>query len=219
VPNGADLRLDYQWTPRDTIGGELTPIYIYGIDPPGHVLAEAVQISYSRQLTPNLSARAAGGPLFVQGSSQAFGSINDTSYALSASLSRQIRQSQFFVGFSRAFVVDFLSPSLISNNLSGTAYLPIRAHWIFTGTANYTRDSGQGAYGSEAFYGGTAQLAYQAASRLQLFVRYSLESQDFNQQANLAAYNFVRNQFGGGIRLTLGSASSAGSAVLPGGME
>jgi hypothetical protein len=210
VPSGADLRLDYQWTPRDTIGGELTPIYIYGIDPPGHVLAEAVQISYRRQLTPNLSARAAAGPLFVQGSSPTFGSINDTSYALSASVSRQIRQSQFSVGFNRAFVVDFLSPSLVSNSLSGTAYLPIRRHWIFTGTANYTRDSGQGAYGSEAFYGGTAQLAYQVGARLQLFARYSVQAQDFNQQANLTAYNFVRNQFGGGIRLTLGSATPTG---------
>lgn len=209
VASGADFRLDYQWTPRDTVGTELTPIYIYGIKPSGHLVAETVQGTYTRQLTTTLQARVGAGPLFVQGSSGGTG-LNETSYSVSAGLTRQIRQSQFSGSFSRALLVNFLSPSVLSNSVGFNAYLPIRKNWIFTGAANYTHESGEGAYGSETIYGGTAQIAYQVARNLQLLGRYSIGSQNYEHQGALAQYGFTRNQFGGGLRVNLGSPSNLG---------
>ena len=210
ITTGADLRLDYQWRPRDQIGVEVTPIYIYGLQPSGHVVAETVQATYQRQVTEKLQARVGAGPLFVQGSSPAFGKIQDTSYAINASLSRQIRQSQFAVLFNRAFVVNLLSPAVLSNGLGGSAYIPFQRSWILIGAATYVHDSGTGNYGSANVYGAQAQLAYQLGTKVQLFARYNVLSQNFNRELSTASYGFTRNQIGGGIRFNLGNPTTRG---------
>lgn len=210
VTSGADLRLDYQLTPRDSIGGELTPIYVYGIEPSGHLMAETLQATYQHQLTTTLQAELAAGPIFLQASNPGSSSTNDISYAVNAGLTRQVRQSQFSVAYRRAVLVDLLTSSQLSNGASFSAYLPLRRHWIFTGSANYTRNSGQGQVGSTTIYGGTAQLSYQVARNLQVFGRYSLESEDFNLQPPFGSFDFLRNQFGGGLRINLGSPVNLG---------
>ncbi len=210
VASGADLRLEYQLTPRNLVGGELTPIYIDGLRPGGHEIAEIVQATYQRQLTPTLSARVGAGPLFIQVSSPVFGSAQDTSYAVSALLSRQIRQSQFSLAYNRAFVVNLLSPSIVSNHVSFSTYMPLRSHWILVGTATYTNSSANRGLGSAKLYGGTAQISYQAASKVQIFARYSLLSQNFDRESSLQAYGFTRNQIGGGIRFALGNSTTRG---------
>ncbi len=211
ITSGADLRLDYQLAPKDVIGAEVTPIYIDGLHPSGHVMAETLQATYQRQLTATLQARVGAGPLFVQGSSPVFGRLRDTSYAVSASLSRQIRQSQFAVAFNRAFVVNLLSPAILSNGVNFSAYLPLKRNWILVGAANYVHDSGDSSlYGSADFYGAQAQLAYQLGRKMQLFARYSVISQNFDREVAFQSYGFTRNQIGGGIRFNLGNPTTPG---------
>ena len=192
------------------MGGAITPIYIYGFHPNGHEVAEIVQATYQRQLTPTLSVSAAAGPLFIQASSPVFGSIQDTSYAVNASLSRQIRQSQFAVGYGRAFVVNLLSPAVVSNEVNFSAYQPLRNRWIVVGNATYVHETGSGLYGSANIYGGTGEIAYQVASKMQFFARYSLLSQHFNRETSLQSYGFTRNQIGGGIRFNIGNPITRG---------
>lgn len=210
VTSGADFRVAYQRTERDTIGFAVTPVYLLGFTPAGHEIAETVQGTFARQLTPTLSASVAAGPLFIQSSSPVFGSVQATSYAVNAGLSRQIRQSQFSLTYSRAFMVNFLTPAVVSNGAGFSTYLPLRRNWILLGNATYTHDSGTTNYGTGNIYSGSAELAYQIATKLQLFGRYSLLSQSFAAASGLQAYSFTRNQFTGGIRFNLGNPNTPG---------
>jgi hypothetical protein len=209
--SGADLRLDYQWSPSTTVGAEITPIYIYGLQPHGHEVAETVQATYHRQITATLSARVGAGPLFIQYSSPLFGSLQETSYAITGVVTRQLRQSQFSVGYNRAFLVNLLSPAVVSNSVNGNAYLPFHGHWIYTGTATYARDAGSSnTFGTGQFVGASTQLAYQVARRFQVFALYSVISERFSSGTGSSSQGFTRNQIGGGIRFNLGNPMTSG---------
>lgn len=210
ITTGADIRLEYQWTARDTLGVAATPIYVYGFNPKGHQAAETVQATYSRRLNSTWTAQVGAGPLFVQSSYAQFGSMQDTSYAVNASLSRQVRQSQFAVGYSRALLVNFLEPATVSNSFSSTARVPFGIHWIATGAGSFTYDGGSGTYGSGHLYGGSAQMIYQATTKMQLYALYSLMSESFPTGSNLPSTGFTQNRFGGGIRFNLGNATTRG---------
>jgi hypothetical protein len=213
VTSGADLKLSYQLTPRDIVGGEATPIFIYGLSPGGHEVAEVVQGIYQRQLTATLSASVGAGPLFIQSSSPVYGRVRATSYAINAALTRSLRQSQFAVLYSRAFVVNLLSPAIASNSFGGSAYVPLKGHWIAFGAGNYVHDSGTSTYGGATIYGGSGELAYQVQTKFQLFARYSVSSQSFNEVTGQQPYSFVRNQIGGGIRFNLGNPTTAANTT------
>lgn len=216
VTSGADMQLDYQRTLKDTIGIRVTPIYVYGLRPSGHEVVETLQGTYQRQLTPTLTASVSAGPLFVQASLPPFGGSRKTSYAVGGSLSRQIRQSQFSVTYSRALLVNLLTPSYLSNAFGANVYLPRGSHWIFSGAASYTlNDAGSLAnttstVGAGHILGGSAQMAYQLTSKMQIFALYSLISQEFSVGTTSQSIGFTRNQFGGGIRFNLGNPITRG---------
>lgn len=212
VTPGADLRVDYQWTPRDAVGVAVTPIYVEGLTPSGHQSAETVQATYQRQLTSTLTASLGAGPLFIQSSSSEFGSSNDNSYAVNASLSRQVRQSQFSAGYSRALMVNLLEPAVVTDTFSGSAYLPHGSHWIFNGAASYSRNGATLLYGAGHLYGGSAQVSYQVTSQMQLFALYSLFSQTFTFGSAQQSSGYTRNQFSGGIQFNLGNANTHGGS-------
>jgi hypothetical protein len=208
---GGDVRLTYQLTLRDTVGGALTPIYIDGISPGGHESAETLQATYARELSPTFTARVAAGPLFIQSSGADIGTFNDTSYSINASLSRKLRQSEFSVYYTRAILVNLLEPAIVSNSIGSSAYLGFGNNWIFTGAGSYTHNAGNGQlYGPGHVYGGSAQLAYQIGKDLQLFALYSITSQSFSTAVNAPSLGFTRNQFGGGIRFNLGNPVTRG---------
>jgi hypothetical protein len=214
LTGGADMRLDDQITMRDSIGAEFTPVYIDGLTPKGHLLAETLQAVYKRQLTATTSISVAGGPLFYQSSTRTFGSSNQSSYAVNAILSRQIRQSQLSVGYSRAFVVSFLSPAVVANQASLNAYVPMRNHWLLTSAFSYSHMANGGAatlgsqYGGY-IYGGSAQLAYLLGSRAQIYGLYALNSENLSY-GQPQAYIYTQNKFGAGIRFNLGNPTTRG---------
>ena len=211
ITSGADLRLDYLLTPKSQVGAEITPIYIYGITPSGHEVAETVQGTYTRQITSTISARVAAGPLFIQSSSPLFGSVQATSYAISASAFRRLRQSQFGVAYDRAFLVNLLAPAIVSNALTGSAYLPFHGRWIYTGAATYAMDSGSAqTYGTGKVFGAQTQIAYQIRRKFQLFALYSVLNERFSEPDITTTLGFTRNQFGGGIRFNLGNPMTSG---------
>jgi len=214
VASGADLRLDYQWTPRDSIGVEATPLYVDGLQPGGHQALETVQGIYQRQLTSTLTVKVGAGPLFSQTSSPLFGSANNDSYAVTASISRQLRQSQFSAVYGRALVVNILEPPVVADTAAGSAYLPMGGHWIFSGAGSYvyTGANATYGYGSGYFYGGSAQVAYQMTSKMQLFALYSLLSENFSSGPGTSSIGFTQNRFGGGIQFNLGNAITRGGA-------
>ncbi len=212
ITSGADLRLDYQWTPRDAVGVQVTPIYIYGLRPSGRVTIETVEGVYQRQFTPTLTARVGAGPLFLQSSSSSFRGTNDVNYAVNASLSRQVRQSQFTVGYSRAILINLAEPALISNSFNFNAYIPLKRRWILTGAASYLREGGSGAYGAIQIYGGAVQTSYQITPRFQLFALYSLGSETFGSGSTLQGFGYTRNKVGGGIRFNLGHSTVSGGS-------
>ena len=208
---GGDARLTYQLTVRDVVGGAITPVYIDGISPGGHESAETLQATYARELTPTFTARVAAGPLFIQSSGADIGTFNDTSYAISASLIRKLRQSEFSVDYTRAILVNLLEPAIVSNSIGSTAYLGIGNNWIFSGSGSYTQNVGNGqAYGPGHILGGSAQIAYQIGKDLQLFALYSVFSESFSTAVNAPSLGFTRNQFGGGIRFNLGNPITRG---------
>jgi hypothetical protein len=210
ISTGADFNLEYLLTPKSAIGAELTPVYIYGLQPGGHELAETLQVTYSRQLTSTIRAQVAAGPLFLQSSSSLFGSVQATSYAVNASVSKQLKQSQFSAGYSRALLVNLLSPAIVSSSFTGTAYLPFHGNWIYSGTANYSADTGNATvYGTGYVVGVQSQLAYQVRHKFQLFAQYSAFSENFTPP-NSPSLGFTRSQFGGGIRFNLGNPMTSG---------
>ena len=212
VTSGADVRVDYQWTPRDSVGVAATPMYVDGLRPTGHQAAETVQATYQRQLTSTLTASVGAGPLFVQSSGSVFGSANNNSYAVNASLSRQVRQSQFSAGYSRGLMVDLLQPALVTNTFSGSAYLPEGSHWIFSGAGSYSHNAANSFYGAGHLYGGSAQASYQVTSQMQLFALYSFFSQTFSFGSAQQSGGYSSNQFSGGIKFNLGNANTHGGA-------
>lgn len=211
ITAGLDARMDYQWTARDSVGVALTPIYVEGLSPSGHQSAETLQGTYQRQLTSTLTASVAAGPLFIQSSSSQFGSANNNSYAVTASISRQQRQSQFTAGYSRALLINLLEPPLVTHGVSASAYLPKGTHWIFSGAGSYSANAATAFYGAGHMYGGSAQGSYQVTRQMQLFALYSLISQTYTFGSTQQLSGFTRNQFGGGIQFNLGN------AVTPGG--
>lgn len=224
ITSGADLRLAYQLTARDVVGGEITPIYVYGLTPSGHEAAETVQATYARELTPTFTATVGAGPLFIQSSSIQegnihFNSFRDTSYAVNASLSRQLKQSQFSLNYSRAIMVNLLEPAIVTNTVSSNAYLGFGKNWIFSGAGSYSQYSGSGAlYGPGDVYGGSAEMAYQVGKSVQFFALYSVISESFSAGTNQPTLGFTRNQFGGGIRFNLGNPITLNNPIF-GGMQ
>lgn len=212
VTTGGDVRVEYQFTPRDSFGVAVTPIYVKGLTPSGHQSAETVQGTYQRQLTSTLSASIGAGPLFIQSSSSQFGNTNYNSYAVNASISRQVRQSQFSAGYSRALLVNLLEPAVVSNTFSGNAYLPKGSHWIFSGAGSYSRNAANVYYGPGHLYGGSARASYQLTNQMQLFALYSLFSQTYTFSTTQQSSGFTRNQFSGGIQVNLGNANTHGGA-------
>lgn|GEM_PF-6392949 len=213
LASGGDLQLGTQWSPRDTIGIEITPIYIYGIRPSGHLAAETVMATYTRQLNATWSATAGAGPLFVQGSSSQFGGIQETSYAANAGVGHLIRHSQLSAGYSRAFLINLLTPATVGNSFNFNANVPLTVHWIFAGAAGYSMQSGSNTYSGHVG-GGSAQLSYQFQPRLQFYALYSVSSENFsdNSSGSSAQSNsgFTRSQFGGGVRFNLGNTTTQG---------
>lgn len=210
ITSGLDARMDYQWTRRDAVGVAVTPIYVEGLTPSGHQSAETLQGTYQRQLTSTLSATVAAGPLFIQSSSSQFGSATYNSYAVSASITRQLRQSQFAAGFSRALLVNLLEPPLVADSVSGSAYLPEGSHWIFSGAGSYSHSAATSLYGAGHLYGGSAQASYRISRQMQLFALYSLISQSYTFGSTQQLSGFTRNQFGAGIQFNLGNAITQG---------
>lgn len=217
VTAGADLKLTYQWTAKDSVGGELTPIYIYGVKPSGNLKAEALQAIYTRQLNATTSVSVGAGPLFFQASIPSFGSTNEVSYALTAGVSRKIRQSQQSASYSRAFLVGFLSPAIVANEFSANSQVPLPHHWLATGAFNYTSEATSGSFGTQAgdqyggsLYGGTARIAYLIGKRAEVYGLYARFSQDLSYGQTQSAYNFTQNKFGGGIRFNLGNPNTNG---------
>ncbi len=211
ITSGGNLQLNYQLTPRDVVGGAITPVYVYGLVSGGSESAETVQAIYSRQLTPTFTARVGAGPLFIQSSSPTIGDFDITSYALNGSLTRALRQSQFSVDYKRAILVNLLEPAIVSNSVGSSAYLAFGNHWIFTGSGSYTHNDGNGAaYGPGHVFGGSAEIAYQAAKSVQFFALYSVLSESFSNAVNEPSLGFTRNQFGGGIRFNLGNPITRG---------
>lgn len=215
LTGGADLRLDYQMDPRDSIGAEITPIYVYGLSPKGHLAAEAVQGVFKRQLTAMTSVTAAAGPLFFQVSLPGLGSSQNISYAVNASVTRQIRQSQLTVGYSRAFIVSFLTLPTVAQQATLNAYIPMRRHWVLTAAASYARNSSQKTGSNSAagyggtIYGGSAQIAYLLGPKTEFYGIYSRFSQDFTYGPT-QGYSYSQNKFGAGIRFTLGNPTTTG---------
>lgn len=207
--NGADLRLDYQLTPKDSIGVAVTPVYILGLTPSGHDTDEVVQATYQRQLTKTLSVRVGAGPLFIQAYSPTVGNVNDTNYAVNASLARKIKQSQFALSYGRAFVVSFLAPGTVAHSVGFDSYVPLSRNWIVTSNVTYVRDIANGQNNSGTLYGGSGQLAYQILPKTQLVMQYSRISQS-SLLGQSTPYNFSRNQIGGGVRFNFGSPVAAG---------
>lgn len=225
VTSGADLRLGYQLTGRDAVGAAITPVYVYGMVPAGHEAAETVQATYTRELTPTFTATVGAGPLFIQSSSIQIGNVRvgsfqDTSYAVNASLSRLLKQSQFTVNYSRAIMVNLLEPAIAANTVSSSAYLGFGNSWIFTGAGSYSRYGGNGTlYGFGQVYGGSAQIAYQWTKSVQLFALYSVLSESFSSGSTQSSLGFTRNRFGGGIRFNLGNPIARSNSTTPGGMQ
>ncbi len=215
--SGGDFRLDYQLNSHDSIGVELTPLYIYGLTPEGHLTAETLQATYKRQLTATTSISAAAGPLFFQTSIPGFGSTHDVSYSLNAGLNRQIRHSQLSISYARAFIVSFLSPPVVANEGSLNARVPLLHRVVLTAAASYTHETSSSSFGtvSDQFggtlYGGTAQIAYLIGARTQLYGAYSRISDDLSY-GQLQSYTFSQNKFGAGIRFNLGNAVTSGGA-------
>lgn len=216
---GGDVRLDYQWTPRDVIGADLTTVFIYGFHPTGHDTAETLQAAYQRQITPTLTVRGAAGPLFIQSSSSLYGNVNDISYAANASLTRQEKQNQFTLAYTRAFVVSFLTPAITANEINFNAYVPFGNHWVLTSNALYTRETigaatvngvaQSGTSGSGSIYGGSARIGYLLGTRAELYGIYNRISENLSFGLP-QPYNFSQNKFGAGIRFNLGNPITRG---------
>lgn len=210
ITSAADVRVDYQWRPRDVVGVAVTPIYVYGVSPSGHQSVETVQGTYQRQLTSTLTASVAAGPLFVQSSSSNVAHATNLSYAVSASISRQVRQSQFTAAYSRALLVNLLEPAVVSDTFTGSAYLPRGNHWVFSGAGSFSHTAANFFYGAGHVIGGSAQASYQLSTKMQFFAQYSLISQTYSFGSAQRSSGFTRNQFGGGIRFNLGNAITHG---------
>ncbi len=225
IASGGDALLSYQLTLRDAVGAEITPVYIYGLNGAGDEAAETVQATYARELSPTFTASVGVGPLFIQSSSFQLGSVKvgslqTTSYAINASLSRQMKQSQFAVNYSRAILVNLLEPPIVANSVNSNAYLGLGNNWIFTGAGSYTHDGGAGAlFGPGQFYGGSAQIAYQVAKSIQFFALYSVFSESFSLGTNQPSFGFTRNQFGGGIQFNLGNPIARSNNSTLGGIQ
>ncbi len=209
ITSGGDFQLNYQLTPRDTIGADFTPVYFYGFLPKGQDSAETLQFIYQRQLNPTLSVHAGAGPLFVQASSPKTGSVHDISYAINGGLSRQLRQSQFSLNYSRAFIVSFLTTQMVAHQVGFSAYIPFGKNWLSTSSANYAHQAGSNTYGNGTIYGGTTQIAYLFGPKLQLYASFSRISQNLSL-GNPQNYAFTQNKFGAGIRFNLGRPTRGG---------
>jgi hypothetical protein len=209
VTTGGDLGLDYVLTPRNAVGVEVTPIYIDGLTPGGHEVAETVQAIYQRQLGATWTARGGIGPLFIQASSPLYGNLHETSYAANASLSHSIRQSQLSVAYRRSFLVSLLSPGVAGNSVGFSAYLPIGNRWIFAGAATYAEDRGNATLGASNVFGGSGQFAYQIEPRWQIFALYSVLSSHYSFTPTQSS-GYTRNKIGAGIRFNLGNPITSG---------
>lgn len=211
ISTGATFKLGYLLTPKSEVGVQLTPVYVYGLQPNGHEVAVTAQALYSRQLTSTIQAQFAAGPLFLHSTSTQFGSVQALSYAVNAGVSRRVKQSQFSAGYSRALLVNLLSPAIVSNSFAGSAYLPVHGRWIASGAASYTTESGStNLYGTGRVAGGESQIAYQVRHKFQVFAMYSIFSEKFSAPNSPPTIGFTRNQFSGGIRFNLGNPMTSG---------
>ena len=168
------MRVDYQWTPRDVVGGSCDPVYVYGVTPSGHQSAETVQGTYQRHLTSDVNGMVGAGPLFIQSSSPQIRQHDDNSYAVNASISRQLRQSQFSAGYTRAFLVNLLEPAVATDSIQRMLISPRGITGFSAERVRIHTAAATDVYGAGHVVGGSAQISYQLTTEMQFFAQYSI---------------------------------------------
>ncbi|TCK75538.1 hypothetical protein C7378_0522 [Acidipila rosea] len=120
-----DLQYQRALNPYQSVGVELTDVYVKGLSPVGTSNFTSAQITFHQAFTKHGSLNAGIGPLYSHSASTYFPVQNDYSYTGNLGVSYQTSYARFDAGYARLFQLGYLAPAAPAHSLYATIDRPI----------------------------------------------------------------------------------------------
>ncbi|HEX4020245.1 MAG TPA: hypothetical protein VHX63_03795 [Acidobacteriaceae bacterium] len=199
---GADLKYLHALRPQQAIGFEFTELYVRGMEPRGQQTSEALLLNYQGAITQHTTFSIGAGPLFNHASAHPNVLLTGTSYAITASVAREIKLSQLYVQYQRAYQVGFIYGSMLSSIVSGGYIVPVTQHLTANLGASLVLSHAlfaqQGSFNQQGY---TGRLQYAFNKHNSLYFLYG-RSQITSSPSSLGYNDLSRSQYSGGYTYT-----------------
>jgi hypothetical protein len=187
---GGDVALNYQLSPRQTIGAFFNTQYVVITGFNGNSEIYSMGLSYSRQMGPAWMVSATGAATSAPGSS----TTHPWTFSGNASLTRAFRGGSAGIVYTRDLAMGYVT-NHFADRIDAVAKWQLASSIMWSASGGYQRESGVAAPIS-AYYT-TTEFDVRLAPRVTVFANYGYRLQNGNANSVLNGHgNFVS----GGIR-------------------
>jgi hypothetical protein len=210
----ADIQYQHLLDLQRSVGLELTELYIRGMEPAGQQTTEVLMATYKTPVFGKTIASIGAGPLYTHASTHPSVLLKGTSYAATAGLSRQVKDTQFNVLYSRGYELGFVGGAYISHSIGGGFTTPLTHHLVANGSMGLvfsSEPSTTPGTPSGSFYeqGYTGRMDYKLNKQNALYFLYARSQ--FSAGASTFGYaSYNRSQYSLGYTYTLSHSNREG---------
>lgn len=203
-PFGFDFQVDHLISPKTSLGGEVTDVYIRGLAPVGHSNYVAALVTGKHNFTPNLGIRVAAGPLFTNVTENSQTTANDTTYAISAAIDYTTLNARIYGGYSRVIALQIGGGPSIANQVSAVFDRSLSRGIDLTVDARYVQTNSNISSLVQSNYGITARIDRYLTRKLTLIFAAARFAQD-TPPLGAVSVSYSRDQASVGLSYTFGN--------------
>jgi hypothetical protein len=203
-PLGLDFQMDHLISPKTSIGGEVTNVYIRGLAPIGHSDYTAVQVTGKHNFTPNLGIHVAAGPLFAIVTQSAGNTTNDTTYAVTAAVDYTTLNARIYAGYSRVIALQIDGGPSVANQVSAVFDRSLSRGIDLTVDARFIHTDSSISSLVQTNYGITARVDRYLTKKLTLVFAAARFQQDTPAQSGVN-FSYSRDQASVGVSYLFGN--------------
>ncbi|HEX5234131.1 MAG TPA: hypothetical protein VFW25_02245 [Silvibacterium sp.] len=163
---GGDMQWQHALNSRELAGIEFTNVYVAGLTPVGMSNFSSVKLTFGQTLTPHSSFTGGIGPLYTHSALTGTQDQNNFSYTANAGVDYRRSFGRITAGYSRVYVVGYLAPTSVANQLYLTFDRPLSSRLFLSADAQLLQSSAQ--------QSGTSYSTFGFTSRLDMYMAHSL---------------------------------------------
>ncbi len=190
ITGGGAAQWQHALNTRETVGAEVTNVYVHGLTPTGDSNFTAAKFTFSQTLTPHSFVSGGVGPLYAHSAVTGTTTQSYVSYAANVDYTNQTRFGRISGGYSRLYAVGYLAPASVGNYLYLNFDRPLSPMFHLTADTLYLRTAlpEQQTSGVYSQVGFTTRLDV----HLTRYLEYQIEGDVFNQDATslLPGYSY-----------------------------